>query len=131
MCVAGGRFPTQRACPDCLGFLGGPLRTEVCREEFELLLLTAVQVVSFSDWHLSGSRLSYLEDVVVDTYSESELVPGYCPVAVVVAGRQQKSFCYRMAFRKVRSHGTADSGTAADVADGVALQDCAAKAAAT
>lgn len=27
--VFGGRFPTQRAKPDCLGFLGGPRGMEI------------------------------------------------------------------------------------------------------
>jgi hypothetical protein len=50
ICVAGGKFPTQSAWPDCLGFLGGPLSADVCRDEFELLLLTAVRVTNVSHW---------------------------------------------------------------------------------
>lgn len=39
MCVPGGRLPTHRAWPDCLGFRGGPLSAEdVGKDELELFL---------------------------------------------------------------------------------------------
>lgn len=31
--VPGGRFPTQSACPDCLGFRGGPRGIELIGPE--------------------------------------------------------------------------------------------------
>lgn len=42
--VPDGRFPTHSACPDCLGFRGGPRGVEGMLPvlEFELPLLTAV-----------------------------------------------------------------------------------------
>lgn len=46
MLVDGGRLPTHRAWPDCRGFRGGPLRTDVCRDEFELVRLTAALLSS-------------------------------------------------------------------------------------
>jgi hypothetical protein len=47
MCVPGGRLPTHSACPDCFGFLGGPLSTDeeaALIDEFELLRVTSVQI---------------------------------------------------------------------------------------
>lgn len=50
MCVAGGRLPTQRAWPDCLGFRGGPLKIDFCKDEFELDLLTVRHVSRLRAW---------------------------------------------------------------------------------
>ena len=44
ICVEGGKLPTHRACPDCLGFRGGPRSTEVFKEELEEVRLTALKI---------------------------------------------------------------------------------------
>lgn len=53
--AAGGRLPTQRACPDCLGFRGGPRGSDgiaadivselrLPKESGEFMLATLVEV---------------------------------------------------------------------------------------
>lgn len=77
ICVPGGKFPTHKAWPDCLGLRGGPRSAEdVCREESELLRL--MSVTSVSNCSHCESKAPYLRGSVqrVEAFGRSQLEVG-------------------------------------------------------
>lgn len=82
MLVDGGRLPTQRACPDCRGFLGGPLSADVCNDEFELVLLMASSLSLVSNSRKEDC--SHLEGRVADRTAVPADAQGYYSHANVV-----------------------------------------------
>ncbi len=88
MCVALGRLPTQSAWPDCLGFRGGPLSADVCKDEFELVLLTAALVSCFFELKQKDEGFcTHVECLAVSNSWLLVVAPDYCPGATAEVGK--------------------------------------------